>query len=95
MDDDDIVPPKGERTIIGSLFVAMDLAALIPLAAVIMAILMDKKMRRIQAYRIMLYIALLDFFELCAECAAGFITIWPIQNDLSTKVFMFLILNKF
>lgn len=36
MDDDDIVPPKGERTIIGSLFVAMDLAALIPLAAVIM-----------------------------------------------------------
>ncbi|KHN79305.1 hypothetical protein Tcan_04474 [Toxocara canis] len=83
---DEIIPPKHERIMVGALFISVDFVAMIHLAVVIMAILLDSKMRSMAAYRLMLYIAILDFIHLCVQCVGGFITIWPIENEFPTKV---------
>uniref|UniRef100_A0A915ANT2 G-protein coupled receptors family 1 profile domain-containing protein n=1 Tax=Parascaris univalens TaxID=6257 RepID=A0A915ANT2_PARUN len=68
------------------LYILMNTIALIAGAINILTIIFSHSLRRSQCYQMMLYICVLDSIQAFIALISGFLTIWPVKNDSSTKI---------
>ncbi|KHN75422.1 hypothetical protein Tcan_13895 [Toxocara canis] len=75
-----------ERILVGLLYILMDTIGLVAVIIIIVTIVLEPSLRRSQCYRMILYICLLDSLQVFIGLISGFLTIWPPEGELSTKV---------
>uniref|UniRef100_A0A0M3I1G9 G_PROTEIN_RECEP_F1_2 domain-containing protein n=1 Tax=Ascaris lumbricoides TaxID=6252 RepID=A0A0M3I1G9_ASCLU len=74
-----------ENLLIALLYIIMNTIALVAGIIIIAAIILEHSLRRSQCYQMMLYICILDTIQAFIALISGFLTIWPLKNELSTK----------
>ncbi|KHN83696.1 hypothetical protein Tcan_02624 [Toxocara canis] len=75
-----------EKILIGLLYILMDTIGLVAVIIIIVTIMLERSLRSSQCYRMILYICLLDSIQVFIGLISGFLTIWPPEDELSTKI---------